>query len=99
MIPWQEFLNLLEGHSVHLAAPKTHYARDMLISDDVLIFATIIAPIVFARKSVNVEGENAMIEARWRKFQLSVPIPLTEQKTAKSYLRCFCEIVFMGADS
>ena len=25
-IPWQEFLNLLEGQSVHLAAPKTHDA-------------------------------------------------------------------------
>ena len=84
MIPWQEFLNLLEGQSVHLAAPKTHYARDILITDDVPIFATSIAPIMFAGKSANVEGENAMMEARWQKFQLSVQIPLSEQKTVKS---------------
>ena len=32
MIPWQESLNLLEGQSVHLDAPKTHYARDILIT-------------------------------------------------------------------
>ena len=99
MIPWQEFLKLLEGQSVHLAAPKTHYARDILITDDVPIFATSIVPIMFAGKSAgNVEGEIAMMEARWRKFQLSVQNPLSEQKTVKSCSRCFCELVFMGAD-
>ena len=65
MIPWQEFLNLLEGQSVHLAAPKTHYARDTLITDHVPIFATSIAPIMFEEKSANIEGENPMMEARW----------------------------------
>ena len=84
MILWQEFLNLLEHQSIHLAAPKTHYARDILITDDVPIFATSIAPIMFAGKITNVEGENVMMEARWRKFQLSVQIPLTEHKTVKS---------------
>ena len=56
MIPWQEFLNLLECQSVHLAAPKTDYARDILVTDDVPIFATSIAPIMFSGKSANVEG-------------------------------------------
>ena len=65
MIPWQEFLNLLEGQSVHLASPKTHYARDILITDGVPIFATSIASIMFAAKGANVEGENYMMEARW----------------------------------
>ena len=86
-IPWQEFLNLLELLSVHLAAPKTHYARDILITDDVPILATSIAPIMFTGKSASVEGENVMTEARWRKFQLSVQIPLCEQKTIKSCAR------------
>ena len=40
MILWQEFLNLLEGQSVHLARPNTHHCvRDILITDDVPIFA------------------------------------------------------------
>ena len=98
MIPWQELFNLLEGQSVYLGAPKTHYARDILITDDVPIFATSIAPIMFAGNDGNVEGENVMMEARWRKFQLYVQIPLSEQKTVKSCVRCFCELVFMGAD-
>ena len=93
------FLNLLEGQSVHLGAPKPHYARDISITDDVPIFATSIATIMFAGKGANVEGENAMMEARWRNFQLSVQISLSEQKAVKSCARCFCEIVFMGADA
>ena len=83
MIPWQEFLNLLEGQSVHLAAPKTHYARDILITDDVPIFATSIVPIMFSGKSANVEGENGMMETRWQKFQLSIQIPLKLSRAAQ----------------
>ena len=98
MIPWQEFLNLLEGQSVHSAAQKTHYARDILTTDGVSIIATSIAPIMFSGKSASVEGENAMMETRCWKFQLSVQIPLSEQKTVKSCARYFCELVFMGAD-
>ena len=78
---------------------KPHYAMDTLITDDVSIFATGIAPIMFSGKSANVEGENAMMEVRWPKFQLSFHIPLSEQKTVKSCARCFCELVFMGADA
>ena len=97
MIPWNKFLNLLDGQSVHLAAPKTRYARDILITDDVPMFATSITPIMFARKGTIVEEENAMMEARWQKFQLSVKISLSEQETVKSCTRSFCDLVFMGA--
>ena len=69
IIPWQEFSNLLEGQSVHLAAPKIQYARDILITDDVpIIFATSRAAIMFGGKGANVKEENVIMEARWRKF-------------------------------
>ena len=70
MVPWQDFLNLLEGQTVHLAAPKTHYAEDILIKSDIPIFATSISSIKFIGRSSNVEGEKAMMEARWRIFEL-----------------------------
>ena len=95
MISWQEFLNLLEAQNVNLAAPKTHYATNMIITDGVSIFAPSIAPIMFAGKSTIGERKNAMVEARWRKFQLFVQIPLSEQKTVKSCSRCFCKPAFM----
>ena len=100
MISWKELLNLLEGQSIHLATPKTHYARCILITEDVPIFATNIAPIMFAGKGAIVEGENTVMEARWQQqFQLSVHIPLSKQKTVKICAGCFCKLVFMGADT
>ena len=30
LMPWSDFLNLLQGLPVHLQAPKTHYAEDKL---------------------------------------------------------------------
>ena len=47
MIPWQEFLNLLEGQNVHLAAPKSHFEEDIYLCKDTPIFATSISPVQF----------------------------------------------------
>ena len=99
MIAWPEFLNLLEGQTVHLAAPKSHYAQDIVLSTDMPIFETSISMIKFSGRSANVEGENAMMEARWRKIEFFAQIPYSEQKTIDSCPRCFCELVFMGADA
>ena len=100
MIPWQEFSKLLEGQNVHLAAPKIQYANDILITDDVpIIFATSRAAIMFGGKVANAKEEYVMMEARWRKFQLSVQTPLFEKKTDKSCVRYFCELVFMEVDA
>ena len=99
MISWEEFLNFLEAQSVHLAAPKTHYARDISITDDVPIIATSMAPIMLPGKSANGKEENSMMEARWQKFQLPVQIPLSEQETVKSCARGFSKLVLMGADT
>ena len=55
-MPWQEFLNLLVNQSVHLAAPKTHYARDILILDDVPIFANSIAQLCLQERVPMLKG-------------------------------------------
>lgn len=99
MISWAEFLNLLEGQTVRLAAPKSHYAQDIVLSSDMPIFATSIGMIKFVGRTSNEEGENAMMEARWKKFELFVQIPENEQKNAESCARCFSELVFLGADA
>ena len=98
MIPWQEFLNLLEGQTVHLAAPKTHYARDICITQDIPIFATSISMVKYSGKSDNCQGENAMMEARWKAFELRVPIPRGKQIDLDGCARCFAELCFIGAD-
>jgi len=98
MIPWQEFLNLLEGQTVHLAAPKTHFAEDICIADDKPIFATSISMVKFSGKTDNANGENAMMEARWRVFELNVQIPKDDQQDIESCARCFSELALMGAE-
>ena len=40
LIKWNEFLLLLEGHTVHLPAPKNHFASDICIDKDTPVFAT-----------------------------------------------------------
>ena len=68
MISWAELLNLLEGKTVHLAAPKTHFSQDILLSSDIPVFATSIEMIKFVGRSSYVSGENAIMEARWREI-------------------------------
>lgn len=98
MIPWSEFLNLLEGQTVHLAAPKTHFAQDILLSTDMPIFATSIEMIKFIGKSQYIQGENAMMEARWKEMKFFAQIEQDKQKSIESCPRCFAELVLSGAD-
>ena len=64
MIPWQDFLNLLERQAVHLAALKSHFAQDIFLTADTQIFATSIDNIDFQGKSKNIAGENTMMGDR-----------------------------------
>ena len=83
MISWQEFLNLLKGQNVHLAAPKSDFAEDICICSDVSILATSISPIRLVGRSSNIEGENAMMDARWKMFHFAHQIPHSEQENVK----------------
>ena len=40
VIPWHDLLLMLEGHVVHLPAPKTHFAKDISLTSDTPIFCT-----------------------------------------------------------
>ena len=40
LLEWNEFLVLLKGHTVHLPAPKSHFASDICIDKDTPFFAT-----------------------------------------------------------
>lgn len=96
MIPWQEFLNLLEGQTVHLAAPKTHFAQDIMFTADTPIFSTSIEMVKFAGKSNLIQGENAMMERRWTEIKFHAQIAIEEQIEIQSCPRCFAELVFAG---
>ena len=57
MIPWSEFLKFLEDQTVHFAAPKTDFARGIMLSLDISIFATSIEMAQFLGKSNHVQGK------------------------------------------
>ena len=99
MISWQEFLNLLEGQNVHLAAPKSHFAEDIYICSDVPILATSISPIRFVGRSSNIEGENAMMDARWKMFHFAYQIPHSEQENVRVCPKCFSQLALLGNET
>ena len=49
-------------------------------------------------KSNHVEGENAMMAARWKEVKFKAPISIEKQTNLKSCARCFPELIFTGAE-
>ena len=96
MISWQEFLNLLEGQNVHLAAPKSHFADNIYVCSDAPILATSISPIQFVSCNLNIEGENAMMDARWKMFHFTYQIPDFEQENVIVRPKCFSQLAVLG---
>ena len=96
LITWKDFLLLLEGHIVHLPAPKNQYSSDVCIDSDIPIFATSSGPIVYYGRNGRIdERETEMMSVRWRVFQLNHAIPEEEQKNLVPCPRCFAELVLL----
>ena len=89
---WSDLLNLLEGAPVHLSAPKTHFAEDILWTKDTAIFATSKKPIRKYDCGELNEIETEMMDARWNVFyfthRIKAPITTPECK------RCFADFVY-----
>lgn len=93
IISWQDLLRLLEGDSVHFPAPKTHYAKDILLSRDTPIFATSIGPI---RRYQNVsmgQEETRMMEVRWKIYKFHHQISTDQMLDATPCGKCFAKLI------
>ena len=73
---------LLEGQTVHLPAPKTHYRQDILFQGDTPIFCTSKDELSYVRGGVVDDRETHMMKVRWRVFNLFHQIPEEQQKSA-----------------
>ena len=98
MLPWQDFLNLLEGMEQHIPTPKSHYAEDIELLTDIPFFATSIGPVQFTGKSSDPAGEDAMMATRWREFKFTHSIPKAQQIRFPPCARCFAELITMGIE-
>jgi len=91
IMPWTDLLNLLEGAPVHISAPKTHFAEDILWSKDTPIFSTSDAIIrKYECGKIN-ESETDTMSARWVDFKFNNQI--SEPKEIPVCTKCFAEFV------
>lgn len=93
VIPWHDFLLLLEGDTVHLPAPKTHFAQDICLTNDVPIFATSSSEIKYITGKVVSQRESNMMDVRWNVVKFHHVISESEQKTIPPCKHCFANFV------
>lgn len=93
IIPWHDLLLLLEGQTVHLAAPKSHYAQDIVFEKDVPIFCTGKDELVYVRGGVVNLRETEMMQVRWKVVSFNAKIPSSEQVDILPCPRCFAEFI------
>ena len=95
MIAWNDFLLLLEGETVKLIMPKNHHANNLELQpeQDIPFFGTALNKIEYSKFSPDYEGETAMMDSRWKRFQFSVKYEGQKRKDIKPCARCFAEFV------
>ena len=93
VIQWHDFLLMLEGQMVHLPAPKTHYAKDIVFERDTLIFCTGKQPIIYIKNGVIDEREREMMAVRWKIFHFNVRIEERNQIELPKCPKCFATFI------
>ena len=65
-------LSLLEGQPVHLSAPKTQYAQDIVFDKDTPIFCRSKSEILSIKNGMLDGKETEMMAVRWCVFSLHI---------------------------
>ena len=93
VIPSHDLLLMLEGHVVHLPAPKTHFAKDISLTSDTPIFCTGKHRLMYIKNGIVDERECGMMDVRWKIFYFTYQIPREQQRELPSCARCFAELI------
>ena len=93
IIAWSDFLQMLEGDTMHLAAPKSFVQQDILFDKDSPFFATADAPLVMIKGGSIDRINTDMMRVRWHYFEFWRQIPEVEQCAMKPCARCFSELI------
>ena len=78
---------------MHLPAPKTHCAKDIVFDKDTPKFSTSKQPIIFIKNGVIDQRETDMMSVRWKIFHLNVRIPEDKQKEIALCPKCFATFI------
>ncbi|KAJ8021669.1 hypothetical protein HOLleu_38941 [Holothuria leucospilota] len=95
LISWHDLLLLLEGGLVHFHAPKTHFARDLILTGDTPVFATSKHALVYIKAGAIDDVETEMMSVRWRQFILQSQIPVIEQVISPCG-HCFANFILLN---
>ena len=93
IIPWHDLLLLLEGQLVHLAAPKTHFASDLVLDGTCPVFATGKHTLVSIKGGQVDETETEMMNVRWRAFHFHAQIAEEHQRSIPPCGSCFAKFI------
>ena len=91
LIPCADSLNLSEGLPIHIQAPKTHFAEDILWGVKTPILATSSTQRRKYDGGVVNEKETNMMRVRWNYFEFCKPV--TNSKVIKSCGHCFARFI------
>ncbi len=98
LIPWCEFLQVLEGDVVHFPAPKNFMKKDNVLEKDTPFFATSDAPLALANGGSVDRVNTEMMDVRWRMFKLNRQIPKEDQEDIKPCAPCFAKLIFKNVE-
>lgn len=93
VIPWSDFLNLLEGEEIHIQVPKTHFSEDPVWSADTPIFATSKSKIRKYEGGEIDEVETEMMETRWKVFLFKQQYSKEDVVEVMPCKKCFAELI------
>ena len=93
IIPWGDFLNLLEGEDIHVPVPKTHFTEDPLWTADTPIFATSKSKIRKYEGGEIDEVETEMMDSRWKVYMFKHQYTIDTVIKVEPCVRCFVELV------
>jgi hypothetical protein len=92
-IAWGDFLQLLEGDTVHIAAPKNTCSKDIEFNKDMPFFATADAPIVLVKGGSLDQSNTQMMQVRWVFFHFWRQIPQDAQVNLSPCPKCFARLL------
>ena len=92
-----DLLLLLDGQLVHLPAPKSHYAKDIVFDKDTSILATGKNEIIFVKSGAIDDKETEMMAVRW-KINFVFMRRFHSSNRKKFRPKCFA-ILVLGGDS
>lgn len=93
IIAWGDLLQLLEGDTLHLPAPKNFCKKDIEFVKDTPFFATADAPLVLVKGGCVDQANTQMMQVRWRFFNFWRQIPEEHQQQVPPCQRCFARLI------